>query len=147
MSMFCYQCEQTAKGSGCTVAGVCGKDSQTAALQDLLLYASEGVAMSGPRAALGGKDAAADRFVLEALFSTVTNVNFDPQRLVALLGQAGATIASVRELYEQTAQELARRQRHCPGRRRLCPRRRWRVCWRRRRRWESRIAARSSAPT
>jgi len=43
--MFCYQCEQTAKGTGCTVAGVCGKDGHTAAMQDLLIYMTKGVSM------------------------------------------------------------------------------------------------------
>ncbi|MCJ7822972.1 MAG: hypothetical protein MUQ26_07865, partial [Armatimonadetes bacterium] len=47
--MFCYQCEQTAKGTGCTVRGVCGKDPQTAALQDLLVYALKGLAMYAHR--------------------------------------------------------------------------------------------------
>ncbi len=49
--MFCYQCEQTAKGTGCDVFGVCGKDPKTAALQDLLLYATKGISMYAHRAA------------------------------------------------------------------------------------------------
>lgn len=56
MSMFCYQCEETAKGSGCVLAGVCGKDPTTAALQDLLVYAAKGVAMFAHRASqMGGE--------------------------------------------------------------------------------------------
>ena len=55
--MFCYQCEQTAKGTGCTVLGVCGKDAATAALQDLLVHAAKGIAMYAHRArTLGAKD-------------------------------------------------------------------------------------------
>jgi hydroxylamine reductase len=100
MSMFCYQCEQTAKGTGCTNAGVCGKDADTAALQDLLVHASKGIGMFAHRAAqLGARDAGVDTFVVEALFSTVTNVNFDPDRLVALLGQAAAMRDKARALY------------------------------------------------
>ncbi len=80
--MFCYQCEQTSKGTGCTVKGVCGKDDETAPLQDLLVYATKGIAMYAHRARkLGAKDRELDVFVLEALFTTVTNVNFDPNRL------------------------------------------------------------------
>ena len=51
MSMYCYQCEQTAKGTGCTTFGVCGKDPATAALQDLLVYAAKGISMYAHRAA------------------------------------------------------------------------------------------------
>ena len=86
MSMFCYQCEQTAKGTGCTIAGVCGKDARTAALQDLLIHAVKGISMYARRAReMGVKDKAIDRFVVEALFTTVTNVNFDPERLAGIL--------------------------------------------------------------
>jgi len=82
--MFCYQCEQTAKGTGCTVAGVCGKDDNTAALQDLLIEAVKGVAQYAHRAReLGAADPQVNLVTVEALFTTVTNVNFDPERLEA----------------------------------------------------------------
>ncbi len=84
--MFCYQCEQTAKGTGCTVAGVCGKQPDVAALQDLLLAAAKGIGMYMHRA--GVRDAEIDTFTVKAVFSTITNVNFDPERLVKLIGQA-----------------------------------------------------------
>jgi len=65
MSMFCYQCEQTAKGTGCTVQGVCGKDSETATIQDLLLYSLKGLGMVARRARkLGVKDRAVDVFTM-----------------------------------------------------------------------------------
>ena len=93
IEMFCYQCEQTAGGSGCTKMGVCGKSPETADLQDLLVYAAKGIAMYASRAAkLGHADRQIDRFVVEALFSTVTNVNFDPVRLEALIAKAGQVI-------------------------------------------------------
>ncbi len=80
--MFCYQCEQTAKGTGCTVQGVCGKDAATAALQDLLVNAAKGLAMVLRRAARQGvTDPDSLAFLQDALFSTVTNVNFDPERV------------------------------------------------------------------
>jgi len=104
MGMFCYQCEQTAKGTGCTVQGVCGKDPQTAGMQDLLLWQAKGVAMYAHKArALGLKTGEADRFILEALFTTVTNVNFDA-RTVAALVQKGQTIKDkTRAAYESAS--------------------------------------------
>ncbi len=100
MSMFCYQCEQAAKGTGCTQFGTCGKDPDVAALQDLLVHATKGVAMYAHRAAqLGSRDEAVDRFVVEALFSTVTNVDFDPNRLETMLRDAARIRDHARKLY------------------------------------------------
>lgn len=82
-SMFCYQCEQSAKGTGCTVQGVCGKDPETAKMQDLLLWQAKGISMYARRAAVTGglHDREINKFVAEALFTTVTNVNFDAVRI------------------------------------------------------------------
>lgn len=103
--MFCYQCEQTAKGSGCTTFGVCGKDPETAALQDLLIWAAKGIAQYGDRAReLGARDPDVDLFLLEALFTTVTNVNFDPLRLETLLRKAGEMKERARKLYEEACE-------------------------------------------
>jgi len=108
--MFCYQCEQTAKGTGCTVQGVCGKDHETATLQDLLLYATRGISMYAHRAReLGAKDRNIDIFTIEALFSTVTNVNFDPERLRELLMEAVEMRDKARQLYENACKEAGRR--------------------------------------
>jgi hydroxylamine reductase (hybrid-cluster protein) len=83
-SMFCYQCVQTAKGTGCTAHGVCGKDPETAALQDLLVHALKGIAWYAHRAGqLGARSHDVDLFTIEALFTMVTNVNFDPARVQA----------------------------------------------------------------
>jgi len=99
--MFCYQCEQTSKGTGCQQIGVCGKEPETAALQDLLVHATKGVSMYAHRAAqLGGRDAQVDRAVLECLFATVTNVDFDPARVEEHLTQAAAARDRARGLYE-----------------------------------------------
>ena len=104
MNMFCYQCEQTAKGVGCTVHGVCGKDAKTAALQDLLIHASKGISQYAHRARLlGARDREIDVFILEALFATVTNVDFDPERLAATLAQAAVLRDRARALYEKAA--------------------------------------------
>ncbi|HOG48284.1 MAG TPA: hydroxylamine reductase, partial [Anaerolineae bacterium] len=87
--MFCNQCQETAKNQACTQRGICGKDAEVAALQDLVVYLAGGIALYGTRArALGVSDPEADLFVAEALFATVTNVNFDPDRFVALAQRA-----------------------------------------------------------
>lgn len=100
MDMFCYQCEQTAKGTGCTKFGVCGKEPDVAAVQDLLVHAAKGISMYAHRAALLGlHDLDIDRFVTNALFTTVTNVNFDTTRLVDLLNKASAIKNAAHELY------------------------------------------------
>ena len=87
--MFCYQCEQTAKGTGCTVQGVCGKPPEVAALQDLLLYNLMGlaqVAVEGRKVGVSDKDV--NVFTVKAAFSTLTNVDFDPARFVELINGA-----------------------------------------------------------
>jgi hydroxylamine reductase len=87
--MFCYQCEQTAKGTGCTVQGVCGKLPEVAALQDLLLYTLMGlsqVAVEGRKAGVSDRDV--NVFTVQAAFATLTNVDFDPDRFVILINQA-----------------------------------------------------------
>ncbi len=108
--MFCYQCEQTtrsATGDGCVTAkGVCGKDSTTANLQDLLVYAIKGIAQYAKRArALGKTDNAADGFMLFGLFTTLTNVNFTASRFVSLLQEAVQIRDRVKALYETAAAE------------------------------------------
>jgi hydroxylamine reductase len=89
MNMFCYQCEQTAKGEACTKAGVCGKSHDVAALQDLLVYTLIGLSIASSEARRKGiVDHDADVFTVKALFSTLTNVNFDAARFVTLIGEA-----------------------------------------------------------
>ena len=107
--MFCYQCEQTAKGSGCTVAGVCGKDPKTAALQDLLIHAVKGLSMYAHRAReLDARDREIDIFTIEALFSTITNVNFSPERLQDLLVKAAEMRDRAKKLYEDACKKANR---------------------------------------
>jgi len=99
--MYCYQCEQTAKGTGCTLMGVCGKEPGTAALQDLLIHATKGISMLAHRAAeLGVQDPEVDRSILEFLFVTVTNVDFDPERLHGHLIAAAKMRDRAKTLYE-----------------------------------------------
>lgn len=101
MSMFCYQCEQTSAGKGCERMGVCGKDPKTAALQDLLVYAAKGISQYANKARqLGAKDNAIDIFVVHALFTTVTNVNFDAARVEELVREAATIKKQAQALYE-----------------------------------------------
>jgi len=84
--MFCNQCEQTAKGQGCTVMGVCGKNPQVAALQDLLVYNLRELSQLALKTRkMGVKDENIDVFTVEALFATLTNVNFDPDAIIAYI--------------------------------------------------------------
>ncbi|MFW6181328.1 MAG: hydroxylamine reductase [Spirochaetota bacterium] len=89
MSMFCFQCQETAGNSGCTVKGVCGKDQETANLQDVLVYALKGLAGLARRRAGSGEGIAAEaELIMRGLFATITNANFDPERIRSLVFEA-----------------------------------------------------------
>jgi hydroxylamine reductase len=130
--MFCYQCQETAEGSGCTVRGVCGKTDDVAQLQDLLIYLLKGISFySSKLRKLGATSEEADKFLLDSLFSTITNVNFDRNDFVVwirkglklkdevkeMLKKAGGTIgdkvpeaaiwqANTEEEFEEKAREV-----------------------------------------
>jgi hydroxylamine reductase len=102
--MFCMQCEQTRNGSGCATVGVCGKTPEVAALQDLLVDKLKGIAFYAHRAGLHGATSAnIDRFALDALFATLTNVNFDPERFRALIKTADALRPDAELMYKRAA--------------------------------------------
>lgn len=89
MSMFCYQCQEAAKGTGCTIKGMCGKEESTANLQDLLVFILKGIAVADRELRRQGKDDAdSGLFVAKAMFATITNANFDDQRITALIKEA-----------------------------------------------------------
>ncbi len=85
MSMFCYQCQETVKNTGCTNRGVCGKDETTANLQDLLIYILQGIALYAGK---NNIDREKGVFICQALFSTITNANFDEDRISELIKKA-----------------------------------------------------------
>jgi hydroxylamine reductase len=90
LDMFCYQCSQTARGTGCTVKGVCGKVPTVARLQDNLLFAIKGICAYLYHAReLGYSDDEVDAFLERGFFSTLTNVNFDAEKFVELALEAG----------------------------------------------------------
>lgn len=88
MSMFCYQCQEASKGTGCTLRGVCGKRDDVAKLQDVLIYVLKGISICTTKAREAGiVYEEADRFIMEGLFSTITNVNFDKNYFVEKIKQ------------------------------------------------------------
>jgi len=102
MSMFCYQCEQTAKGQGCTVKGICGKEAETSDLQDLIIYNLKGLGEYYYQVRkIGLKDIEIDRWIVKGLFTTVTNVNFDNDRLKEILNRTFELKQKAISVYEQ----------------------------------------------
>lgn len=107
MSMFCYQCEQTSQGTGCNTMGVCGKTPETATLQDVMVYIVKGISQYATRArALGKSDANIDKITLEALFMTLTNVNFDHTEHVSYINEKlYPAIEKARSNYNEACKE------------------------------------------
>ena len=107
--MFCFQCEQTSKGTGCTDFAVCGKTESTAILQDLLVHAAKGIAQFSHRARqFGATDAELDRFLLEALFVTMTNVNFDDAAIEKTIRRAIVLRERAKTLYQNAASKAGK---------------------------------------
>ena len=107
MSMFCFQCQETSKNQGCTVRGVCGKTADVANLQDLLIWLLKGISFYGVRAReLGISDPETDLFVAQSLFATITNANFDAERLVALVRKALELRDSLRSQFMEASESL-----------------------------------------
>jgi len=95
--MFCYQCQEAAKGSGCEIIGVCGKTEEVSNLQDLLIYIAKGVAILSDHGRQNNiKEPKADKYVFEALFTTITNANFDDNAIVAKIKEGFAIREIVR---------------------------------------------------
>ena len=81
--MFCFQCQETAKGTGCILSGVCGKTPEVANMQDLLLFVVRGIAVYTQALRKDGRSSArADKFIFDALFTTITNANFDKHAII-----------------------------------------------------------------
>lgn len=100
--MFCNQCEQTQSGRGCTEIGVCGKDSDMQSLQEILLYGVKGMAAYANHARrLGKTDESVSAFIEEALFATVTNVNFDVDSLLELVLECGIKNVRAMQLLDE----------------------------------------------
>jgi hydroxylamine reductase len=104
--MFCYQCQEAAKNVGCEFKGVCGKTEDVSNLQDLLIYLLKGISIYAYKAEeLGVKDEKAAKFVVESLFATITNVNFDDERFLTLIQEALEIREAVKEEFEKAYQK------------------------------------------
>ncbi len=89
MSMFCYQCQETAKGTGCTIRGVCGKTDEVANLQDLLIFMLKGISIYSTEARKAGiENPSINHFIMESLFTTITNANFDKESFIPRIKKA-----------------------------------------------------------
>ena len=107
MEMFCCQCQEAAKGEGCTVKGVCGKEPETADLQDLLVYLTKGISIYTTEAKeLGVDTPKADEFVMRSLFMTITNANFDDDAFVVQIEKALEIRDKVRAKAEEAGAEF-----------------------------------------
>ncbi len=104
--MFCYQCEQTAGGTGCTKSGVCGKDADIQSLQDTILFGLKGIGAYAYHAReLGAHDEAVDAFMHEALFKTLTNVSFDLNDYVSMVLKCGEMNLRIMEVLDKANTE------------------------------------------
>ncbi len=100
MSMFCFQCQETVKNQGCLVKGVCGKEENTAQLQDLLIYNLKGIAYLAEGKVKKGDDVSSiGKFICDGLFATITNANFDNARITELIKGA---VAMKKQLAEES---------------------------------------------
>ena len=98
--MFCFQCQETSRNTGCTVKGVCGKTADVANLQDLLVFICKGIShYSVPLRAMGVENNEVNKFITDSLFMTITNANFDRERFVKRIGTAIDLRDSVRALF------------------------------------------------
>lgn len=95
--MFCYQCQETANCSGCTVSGVCGKKPEVAAMQDLLVYATKGLSAVAQQLRAEGKEVSQElnHRVTMNLFITITNANFDNDAIIESIKETFADRKSV----------------------------------------------------
>lgn len=102
MSMFCFQCQETAKNQGCTAAGVCGKKDTTANLMDLLIYVLKGISLlTGDKVSLP-----VGRFISKSLFATITNANFDSERIAGLIKEGLKIKEELKNNYRGDAAKL-----------------------------------------
>lgn len=102
MSMFCYQCQETAKGTGCALRGMCGKTADVSNLQDLLIYTLKGISAYALKARQAGiATPVEDKFIMEGLFATITNANFDKAYFVELIHKALAIREATKDLLKE----------------------------------------------
>lgn len=115
--MFCYQCEQTAQGTGCaSTVGICGKTAETSDLQDAMIYLVKGVSQYAHAAREKGlNDPKIDAFTLEAIFMTLTNVNFDETEHYTYINKLKATKKAAEEMYRMSCMAAGEQMQPLPG--------------------------------
>ncbi len=102
MSMFCYQCSEAANNTGCTIQGVCGKSADVSNLQDMLIWVLKGISYYAQKAReLGASNENVDFFVIQSLFTTITNANFDQERMTMFIDSAFQARKTIKELFEK----------------------------------------------
>lgn len=106
MNMFCYQCQETGNGQGCTALGVCGKTDETASMQDLTIWLLKGMSFYAAACADPAARRRAGVLACEVLFSTVTNTNFDPERFVQLSGRVLEERSRLQPLVNMAKEDL-----------------------------------------
>jgi len=100
MDMFCFQCQETAKGAGCTRKGVCGKEADVANMQELLIYVCKGISVYSTRARkLGMENLTVNKFIIDSLFMTITNANFDREDFVKKVKEGFSVRDEIKEQY------------------------------------------------
>ena len=105
--MFCFQCQETMKNTGCTRRGMCGKPADVANLQDMLIYLLKGISFWGTRGRnMGVNQPETNLFIAKALFATITNANFDPDAFVALVKEAIKRREALRTEAQAKCQDL-----------------------------------------
>ncbi len=115
MKMFCYQCEQAYRSTGCDIKGVCGKEPEPAGLMDIIVHQLKGISHFAHLAGrLGKTSSEIDRFTLEALFITVTNVNFDTQAIAKFVTQSKVIKNKAAALYQQALAASGKSQTQVP---------------------------------
>lgn len=108
MSMFCYQCQETVGGKGCTKVGVCGKTKEIANLQDLMIYTLKGISELGVKAdEIGYEVDGLDRFMMDGLFMTITNANFDKDRFLAKIKEGLKLRDEIKENLKEKGVDLS----------------------------------------
>jgi hydroxylamine reductase len=109
MSMFCFQCQEAAKGVACTIKGVCGKEPELAGIMDVLMYQLRGIAVYNIKAKENQLDTSAeDRFIFEGLFMTITNANFDRERFIEKIGEGFQLRIALEEKLSKAGVEINR---------------------------------------
>ena len=100
--MFCYQCQEAAKGAGCTIKGVCGKTDEVANIQDLLMYVMKGISQYSVKAREAGiENDKVNNFIMNGLFMTITNANFDKVKFVATIREGLKLREEIKKQAEQ----------------------------------------------